>query len=296
MDCPHCKSPETELFSKNKYSQKRLYCKACRKWSVKLGAPKILLFDIETSQTIFKAWRTGKQYLGWKQIKEPSFIISWAAKWLFDPDSLGGSVTRQEAIGRDDARVVKSIYKLLNRADFVITHNGDKFDIKKLNWKFLLYDLVPNNRYKSLDTLKKCKAVFGCDSYAMDYLAQSLGYDGKHETGIELWDGVEAGDKKSIAKMLAYNINDVYMLEDLYLRTRGWMKTHPNFAIFADMYQDLQPGEYVCPRCLQSIYRTKFTRVWTTPAGYKYKSCNCPHCGAVLRRTKRKPGQRMKLK
>ena len=37
--------------------------------------PKILVWDIETSQSIFKAWWTGKQYLGTRNmIKEPQIL------------------------------------------------------------------------------------------------------------------------------------------------------------------------------------------------------------------------------
>lgn len=294
--CPHCSSKDTVLSSTNKHSIKRLYCKACSSWYGNFGAPKVLLFDIETSRTEFTAWTTGKQYLGWKQIKKPKFIIAWAAKWLFSPDTMSDMVTAKEAKRRNDKRVVKSIYKLISQADFVITHNGDRFDIKELNWQFLLNGYTPNNRYKSIDTLKKCKEVFGVPSYAMDYLCQELGYNGKHHTDMSLWEGAEAGNQTVIDDMSAYCVNDVFMLEDLYLRTRGWMKTHPNFSHFISMYQELEEGEYLCPRCGQYIYKTKFTKKWRTSAGYIYKSCNCPHCGAVLRKTERIPGQNIAVK
>ncbi|MCR4322862.1 MAG: ribonuclease H-like domain-containing protein [Candidatus Azambacteria bacterium] len=213
---------------------------------------------------------------------------------------MSDAVTVQEAKRRNDKRVVKSIYKLINQADFVITHNGDRFDIKELNWQFLLNNLTPNNRYKSIDTLKKCKEIFGVPSYAMDYLCQELGYNGKHHTDMSLWEGVEAGNQTSINDMSAYCSNDIFMLEDLYLRTRGWYKTHPSFTGYMDMYRilegDLEEGEYLCPRCGQSIYKTKFTKKWRTPAGYIYKSTNCPHCGCVLRKTERMPGQRIEVK
>lgn len=214
---------------------------------------------------------------------------------MFNPEVMSDVVTSKESIKRNDKRVVTSIHKLLNQADFVITHNGNAFDIKQLNWHFLLNNLPPNNRYKSIDTLKKSREVFGAPSHAMDYLAQSLGYDGKHHTSYDLWDGVEKGDQESIDGMNSYNINDVLMLEDIYLRMRGWMKTHPNFSRFVEMYQELEDGEFLCPRCLESIYKTKFNRKYTTPAGYVYKSCSCPHCGCILRKTERMPQGQIKI-
>jgi hypothetical protein len=103
----------------------------------------------------------------------------------------------------------------------------------------------------------------------------------------EDWVQSEAGNQEALQKMYKYNLNDIYMLEDLYLRMRGWMKTHPNFAIFSEMYQELENDETVCPRCTHTILKTKYTKRYQTPAGSIYKSCNCPHCGAVLRMTLR---------
>lgn len=297
MDCPYCHSDKTILTSTNKYSQKRMYCKACSNWSDKIDAPKVLLFDIESSRTVVELWRKGEQYVRWDQIKHTPYIISWSAKWLFSPDAIGETVTPSEAKNRDDVRIVKKIHKLLDQADLVITHNGDKFDIKVLNWYFIKYGLQPNNRYKSIDTLKEYRKIAappkGC---SLDALAQELGYAGKIHTEMSLWERAEAGDKKALQEMQTYNINDVFTTEDIYLRIRGWMKTHPNFAMFFEMYQELQEGEYMCPRCTQVIYSTKFTRKWRSPTGYVYKSCNCPHCGAILRKTERTPGQKANLK
>jgi len=288
MECPHCKSNETVLAGARNYDKKRIYCKTCQKWSKMLQAPKILLFDIETSRLKASLWRKGEQYVRWQQIDETPFIISWAGKWLFDPESFGTVVTPSEAKARDDRRVVKALHRAMNKADLVITHNGDKFDIKVMNWYFIKYGLEPNNRYKSIDTLKEYKKICAPPlGYSLDALAQELGYAGKIETKMELWEGCEAGNKKALTEIFVYNKNDVFVDEDVYLRIRGWMKSHPNLAIYFDMYQELKEGEYMCPRCTETIYETKFSRVWRSPAGYAYKSCNCPHCGAVLRKTER---------
>ena len=34
-------------------------------------------------------------------------------------------------------RVLKSIWNLLDEADIVIGHNGDRFDLRKLRWRFI---------------------------------------------------------------------------------------------------------------------------------------------------------------
>ena len=298
LNCPHCKAPEQDLVKHRttKYSTLRIYCKACEKWFTNFDAPKVLLFDIETSRVkvetdLWSSQLRREVYLNYETIKADWFILGWSGKWLFEPDVFGDIVKPKEARERNDKRVTTSLHKVIQKADCVITHNGNKFDIKKINWRFLMHYLPPVQRYKSIDTLARCKEVFGASSLAMDFLCQQLGYDGKHDTDKKLWVDCEAGDAKALQSMFEYNKNDVYMLEDLYLRTRPYMKTHPNFSAFVQMYQPLKADEYQCPRCLQVVHESKFGKRWQSPAGYFYKTATCPECGTMLRKTVREPNQ-----
>lgn len=218
-------------------------------------------------------------------ITDDWYVISWAGKWLFQPDSFGDVVKPKEAKDRNDKRVVKSLHDVIKKADFVITHNGNRFDIKNINWRFLIHSLSPQQRYKSIDTLAKSKQVFGASSLAMDFLCRQLGYDQKHHTDYGLWQACEAGDSEALTKMYNYNVNDIYMLEDLYLRVRPFFKVHPNFAVFTQAYRDLEEDEFKCHVCMETVNKSRFSKKWSTPAGYMYKSCECPHCGTMLRQT-----------
>ena len=80
--------------------------------------------------------------------------MSWSAKWLYDDKILSDVLTPKEAKERNDKRIIKSVWKLLNEADIVIAHNGDKFDLKKLKARFLSNGFVPPMPYKTVDTLK----------------------------------------------------------------------------------------------------------------------------------------------
>lgn len=288
--CPHCSSNrDTRLQSTSRTKKKRGYCVACSKW-FEAGAPKVLLFDIETSRVKVEGnvWQTQFRKPSWMRndwITEDWYIISWAGKWLFQPDTFGDVVKPKEAKERNDRRVVRSLHDVIKKADFVITHNGNKFDIKNINWRFLIHNQTPQNRYKSIDTLAKCKQVFGVTSLAMDFLCRQLGYDQKHHTDYGLWERCEAGDKQALDSMYSYNLNDIFMLEDLYLRTRPYYKTHPNFSILTQAYRELEQDEFMCHVCMQTVNKSKFSKRWTTPAGYIYKSCECPHCGTMLRQT-----------
>jgi hypothetical protein len=230
--------------------------------------------------------------VNWRQIDQDLFIICWAGKWLFKQEVVSDVVTPREARKRDGRRVVKSIHKLLQQADCVITHNGDKFDIKELNWQFLKYDLPPVTKYQSIDTYKKSKPIFGAPSLSLESLARNLGYAGKEHTEYELWDRCEKGEIEALERMIHYNINDVFVLEDVYMRIRPWMKTHPNFGAFVDMYDTLEKDENRCPRCTQVVNDSRYNRRWQSPAGYFYKAATCKHCGTELRKTYRMKGKK----
>lgn len=292
--CPVC-GEKAEWFRTTKNKPYRIYCAACRKSYDHANAPRIFLFDIETSRIKANLFRAGKQVVSRDWIDKDFYILSWAGKWLFEKETFGDAVTPKEARARDDKRIVKRLHNFVKTADFFITYNGDKFDFKKIDWRFLIHNLPPT-RYNSIDLYQKMKERFkgGPVSLAMDYVCKELGYNGKHHTDALLWDEVEAGDKDAIDRMYEYNVNDVWMMEDLYPRVRGWFKTHPNFSAFLDYYQvvdkslQLKEGDYRCPRCIRGIiHESKFKMKYQTPAGYFYGVASCPHCGAWIRLTQR---------
>ncbi len=87
-------------------------------------APKILLFDIETAMMSIWVWGIlYKQKPQNHQIIEDWFCLSWAGKWLFDNEIMSDIVTPEEALKRDDNRIMGSMWKLIDEADIVIGHN-----------------------------------------------------------------------------------------------------------------------------------------------------------------------------
>lgn len=224
---------------------------------IKKSPAKILILDIETSQMITKVWQLrGNEYIEPSRIIDDWFMICWSAKWLFGNDILHDRLTGKEAKNRDDKRICQSIWKLLDECDIVIAHNGDQFDIKKLNTRFLKHGLNHPSYYRSIDTLKVAKKEFRISSNKLDYICRFLGLDTKIETGgIGLWDSCETGDEKSLKKISRYCDNDVRILEELYLSLRPYIKNHPNLELYVD--------EAVCPNCGSKnisevgVYRTQ---------------------------------------
>jgi len=145
--------------------------------SPQVNLPKILLFDIETALMEVYVWGLYKQYIPHTNIiKDESgnektwYCLSWAAKWLYDETMLSDIVTPDESIARDDSRILKSIWKLIDEADIVIAQNGDKFDIRKLNARFIVNEIYPPSPFRSVDTLKVARREFQFDSNSQDYL------------------------------------------------------------------------------------------------------------------------------
>jgi RNase P subunit RPR2 len=236
---------------------------------------KILLLDIETARMIFGGWRLGKQRVGPDQVVKDWFILGWSCKWLYSADVLSDFVTAKEAILRDDKRVCKSLWKLVNDADIIISHNGEMFDLPKINWRFLINGLQPPMPYRSIDTWKHTKNL-GASSRALNFLGKMILNKEKLHTDYQLWISCEEGDQDALDQMETYCKGDVSLLEDVYLEVRGWIKSHPNVAILMDAY------EQCCPTC-GSFEFEEGEGYYTTPQN-KYVSIRCSRCGSVNRK------------
>ena len=259
-----------------------------RKWlryGIKLGKnkpkldAKILVFDIETSPLLSYTWGKWKQNINDCQLINDWFMITWSAKWLFDDKYLSDKLTPEEAIKQNDKRIVKSIFELIDKADIVIAHNGDKFDLRKLNTRFLFYELGTPSSYQSIDTLKHARKQLSVTSNRLDYLGKFFGLDRKIETGgFELWANCLRGDEKALKDMETYNIQDVKLLEDVYLFLRPYIKPHPNLALFID--DELKR----CPTCGSDQLEWKSEYITTVSVYAEYK-CKC--CGSNSRERKK---------
>ena len=163
----------------------------------------------------------------------------------------------------NDKQVILEAWRLIDEADIVIAHNGDHFDIRKLNARFAFYNLPPPSPYKTVDTLKIARRYFNFTSNKLDSLGDHLGYGRKLvHTGFNLWKGCMTGDPKSWKHMIDYNKRDVVLLEKIYLHFLPWIKNHPPIS-FSD-----------CPNCGKPNILT--TRSYMTQKGAKTRGqCVC---------------------
>ena len=251
----------------------------------KAKLPKILLLDIETLPMWIRTWGLYKQRPTISQIVKDWVILSWSAKWLMSDKHECDILTSEEIKHRYnsnkietkiDERICKRIYKLIDDADIIIAHNLNRFDIRKLNSRFMIHGMLPPSPYQAIDTLLHSQKIAAHSSHKLDWLGQLIRNEGKLQTDYELWVKCEKGEQESLDYMLAYNIEDTQLLEEVYLWMRPWMKSHPNLGLYMDL------KESVCSNCMSNDIVTLSEHPYVTSAGL-YDAVRCNDCGAIGR-------------
>lgn len=205
---------------------------------------KILVFDIETSPIKAYTWRLWKQTISHDNIISDWIMLTWSAKWLFSDNVLSDKLTVDESKKENDYRICQSIWDLLNEADIVIAHNGDKFDLRKLNTRFMYHGMGTPSSYQSIDTLKHARKQMAVSSNRLDYLGQFFGLGKKLEhSGFDLWVRCMNHEEEAFNEMERYNIQDVLLLESVYLHLRPFIKPHPNVGLL------IGDNIHRCPSC-----------------------------------------------
>lgn len=237
--------------------------------------PKILIFDIETAPVKAYVWKLWKENVSIDQIVSDWFVLCWSAKWLYSDKVIGDCITTEEVLKENDERIVKSLWKLFDEADIVVAHNALKFDVPKMNARFVKYGLQPPSPYRVVDTLEVAKKEFRFTSNKLDGLAIYFGYPRKLETDFTLWSTCLEGDKKALDYMFKYNKQDVQLLEEVYLKLLPWIKNHPNIGNYTS-------GEPVCCSCGYRHLSLIPNKYYYTQVS-KYPVYRCGKCGAISR-------------
>ena len=232
---------------------------------------RILLYDIETAPNLAYTWGVYEQNV--LKVVRPWYILCFAYKWL---DESGTQVVSlpdfEKAYAKDpenDYFVVEALHDLFDEADVIIAHNGNSFDQKKVQARFLKHGFEPPMHYRQIDTLKEARKHFKFDSNRLNDLGVTLGLGEKVQTGgFTLWEGCMAGDEKSWSKMKRYNKQDVVLLEQVYLYLRPWIANHPNVSV-------LNGKSDGCPKCGSDHLQKRGVRRNKTTA---YQTYQCQSC------------------
>ncbi len=254
---------------------------------------KLTFWDIETSPIIAPVWGLWKQDIYYENIIHNWHIICVS---IMETDEKGEQISFHSFKSPPgvhpliDQQVVEQTHQVLEEADVLIAHNGDKFDLKKFNTRAVFYGLNPIPPMRTVDTLKVARKHFKFDSNRLDYLGDFLGLGRKMQTPKGLWMKAIAKDliayplaskkvveeileeqARAIDEMSEYCDQDVHLLKDVFFHFRPYITNYPNFNL-SDEGNSFIEG---CPKCgSQNFHRRGFHR---TQVGKKQRF-QCKSC------------------
>jgi len=235
---------------------------------IKSFKPKRLFYDIETSYNIVKSWRIGFNInLNMEDIIQERAIITIAYKWEGEKD-----VTVLSWDKGCDKKIIEDFVKVMSEADELVGHNVDRYDTKFIMARALKHNISVLPKYQSTDTLKLAKKHFMLNSNKLDYIAQYLGigHKTKHR-GLEMWDDIILrNDSKALEEMIEYNVQDVFLTEQVYHKLMEYSLPKVNHA-------SKQTGDkHTCPQCGSD--HAELHKTYISSTGTKTRLMNCLNC------------------
>lgn len=227
--------------------------------------PKLLGLDIETAPATAYIWRMWDENISQDQLISPSRIICWGAKWFGQRPVLYAD----ERGGR--AKMMRLLHDTMSKADAIVTYNGDKFDLPKINGEFVASGLRPLPPIPSIDLIKTVRKL-GLQSSRLAFVAPFLKIGAKVDSGgFRLWRECLEGNAAAWARMRKYNEMDVRLLEKLYRKLQPFIRQHP--ALFIGATQSATCG---CPRCGSGMVQARGYRV---TKAFRIERRQCQKCG-----------------
>lgn len=232
----------------------------------------ILFLDIETAPNLAHVWGKWEQdVIGF--VKE-WYILSIAYRFSHESQVTTVALPDFRATynkdSTDDRMICEVLRGLLHVSDIVVAHNGDQFDIPKINARLAYHRIPPPAPYKTVDTKKVAKRYFQFNSNSLNDLGQhlKLGNKMKH-TGFALWQGCMNGDPRAWSLMRKYNAQDVVLLQKVYNTLKPWMNNHPNVSLMSGQVNG-------CPICGSKKLQKRGTSVAVSSLRQRYQ---CQDCG-----------------
>jgi predicted SprT family Zn-dependent metalloprotease len=240
-----------------------------------MKGPKILTLDIETSPMEVYSYGLYDQNHGVDQIIKDWQLLSFAAKWLHKKTVIQNDMSK----GSEEDLVV-DLRLLMEQADIIVTQNGKKFDIKKINAKIIEYSLKPAKRCQQFDTRMEAKKLYNFPSYSLEYMSKKLNKKYtklKHKKfpGQELWTECLNNNPKAWKEMAKYNKWDVLATEELFIKMRPYSNAI-NWCVYYGT------DELICG-CGSAKFNDNGHNYTATG---KFKRYSCAKCGQELKHKK----------
>lgn len=207
-------------------------------------------------------------------VERDTFILMFSYKWAHErsvktcclPD-----FPRYKRNKHDDHDLCAELYRLMDEADIICAHNGDAFDIKKINSRLITNGFPPPSAFKTIDTLKAARRAFKFDSNKLDHIGRYLNEGRKiPNSGAHLWRGCVNGDARSWRIMRRYGKQDTALLARVYERIKPWMPNHPNLNIYGG-----KSNETNCPTCQSDRIKRRGLTYSKTMVRQRWQCLDC---------------------
>lgn len=205
--------------------------------------PRILLADIETLPNVVTSWglNVPSKYLSHENILSERSIVCASWKWLGKAKVYSADVLDSPGKHRDGG-ILRKLSGAWSQADAIVAHNGDRFDVPWIKTRMIYAGMEPPPPVPTIDTRSLARRHFYFNSNRLDYLGKYLGVGQKIRTDFHLWLDAMKGRREAIAKMVAYNREDVRLLERVYLKLRPFLPAKVNASQWST-------AELACPKC-----------------------------------------------
>lgn len=224
--------------------------------------PKVLFIDIEWAPAVAYVWKMWDENISPEQLIDNGGMLCFCAHFDGEPEWQFYSRWKDGQVG-----MAKAAKRLLEAADAVVTYNGDKYDLPKIQGEILLAGLTPPPPPTSIDVLKAVKK-FGFVMNRLAFIGPLLGAGKKvAHHGFGLWKDVLAGDAAAQATMRRYCIQDVKVLKTVYHRIRPFITKHPHMG----------ESKRECGNCQSNKVQSRGFRRTKT---YQIQRVQCVACGA----------------
>lgn len=232
--------------------------------------PRVLFVDLENTPLLGWAWDGHETTI--LDIEQDPRLLCFSYKWQGDKKihnvSLWDFNYKGNRFNINDWHVTEKLWHLFNEADLIIAQNGDRFDIRVANARFLQHGLQPPAEYKTVDTLKVARKYFKLVFNNLDHICRFTGVERKADPGSKkTWFDCMNGDEKAWKKMIYYNNKDVECLENVYDKMKGWHTTHPNLSLWT--------RNSGCPVCQSTDCKKDGYKFISTGRYQKYACRNC---------------------
>jgi uncharacterized protein YprB with RNaseH-like and TPR domain len=232
---------------------------------------KILSFDIETAN--LNANR--------------GHIICASALWVGEKTVYTWRIDDAPGYGKtpesfyNDTHIVAGLIPLLEEADAALAYYGTGFDVPYLNTRAVINGLLPPAPYTTIDPWKTARSVLKLERNSMEAVAAALGCKlRKTHLPWADWEKARYGHRGAISKLLKYNINDIKVLEELYLKIRPLIANHP----YIGAVPDGDPRRR-CPACGSTRSKSHGVRRTKT---FEIQRRRCDSCHTLFEPSRRK--------